>query len=134
MTYARQLLAAYPGTVNADVGILARALDALDECAQACVADADADLAEQNVTEMVRCIRLCLDCVDVCTAGIGVLSRQTDPDPAIIKPLLGTCVATCASCGDECERHAQHHEHCRICLEACRRCELACRELLTAMN
>jgi predicted nucleic acid-binding Zn ribbon protein len=26
------------------------------------------------------------------------------------------------------------HEHCRICAEACRRCEKACDELLAAMR
>ena len=101
------------------------------ECAQACTADAD--LSEHNLTEMIKCIRLCLDCNDVCTATVGVLSRQTNYDASITRPLLEACVATCQSCGDECERHAQHHEHCRICLDACRRCEQACRELLAVL-
>jgi len=48
--------------------------------------------------------------------------------------LLEACVAICKSCGDECERHAQMHEHCRVCAEACRRCEQACRQLLAAMK
>ena len=68
MSYARQLLDTYPGTLNADAGVLAAAIDALSDCAQACIADVDADLSEQDLTEMVKCIRLCLDCADVCTA------------------------------------------------------------------
>jgi hypothetical protein len=28
-----------------------------------------ADLSEQNLAEMVKCIRLCLDCTDICTAA-----------------------------------------------------------------
>jgi hypothetical protein len=115
MSYARQPLATYPGTVNADAAALAATIDALSDCAQACAADADADLSEQNLAEMVRCIRLCLDCTDVCTATLGVVSRQTDYDPTITRPLLQACVATCKSCGDECSRHAPHYEHCRVC-------------------
>ena len=134
MSYARQLLDTYPGTLNADAGVLAATLDALSDCAQACAADADADLAEQNLAEMVRCIRLCLDCVDVCTATLGVVSRQTAYEPTITRPLLEACVATCKSCGDECARHAPHYEHCRVCEQACRRCEQACRELLGALK
>ena len=61
MSYARQLLDTYPGTVNTDAGMLAAAIDALSDCAQACIADADADLREQDLAEMVRCIRLCQD-------------------------------------------------------------------------
>ena len=114
--------------------MLAATIDALSDCAQACAADADADLAEQDLAEMVKCIRLCLDCVDVCTATAGVVSRQTDFDASITRPLLEACVATCKACGDECGRHAQHHEHCRVCEQACRRCEQACQELLAAIK
>jgi uncharacterized membrane protein len=134
MSYARQLLDSYPSTLNADAGTLAATLDALSDCAQACAADADADLAEQNLAEMVKCIRLCLDCTDVCTATLAVVSRQGDYDPAVTRPLLEACVATCKSCGDECARHAPHHEHCRVCEQACRRCEQACQELLGVLK
>jgi hypothetical protein len=134
MSYARQLLNTYPGTINADAGLLAATIDALGDCAQACVADADADLREQNLTEMVKCIRLCLDCTDVCTATMGVVSRQTAYDPSVTRPLLEASIAVCKSCGDECEHHAPHYEHCRACEEACRRCERACRELLDTLK
>ena len=129
MSYARQMLDTYPRTFNVDADLLAAAIDALDDCAQACNADNTADLSEQNVVEMVTCIRLCLDCVDVCTATSRVIGRQTEYDASLTRPLLESCVAVCRSCGDECERHA-HMPHCRVCAEACRRCEQACRELL----
>lgn len=134
MSYAKQLLDSYPVTLNSDAGTLTATIDALSDCAQACAADADADLAEQNLAEMVKCIRLCMDCVDVCTAITGVISRQTAYDPSITRPLLEACVATCKSCGDECARHAPHYEHCRVCEQACRRCEQACRELLVVLK
>jgi hypothetical protein len=134
MSYARQLLDAYRGSLSADAGVLGATIDALSDCAQACAADVDADLNEQNVAEMVRCIRLCLDCTEVCRATLGVLSRQHGYDPGVARPLLQACVAECKSCGDECARHAEHHEHCRICEEACRRCEQACRQLLDVLQ
>jgi hypothetical protein len=133
MSYARQLLDANPGTLIADAGVLAATIDALSDCAQACIADADADLHEQNLAEMVTCIRLCWDCADVCTATLGVVSRQTAYDASVTVPLLEACVAVCKSCGDECERHV-HHPHCRVCEQACRRCEQACRELLDILK
>jgi len=134
MSYARQLLDAYPGALSADAGVLAAAIDALGDCAQACIADADDDLSEPNLAEMVTCIRLCRDCADVCTATLGVVSRQTAFDASVVRPLLEACVGVCKSCGDECERHAAHHEHCRVCEQACRRCEQACRELLRTLK
>jgi hypothetical protein len=134
MSYARQMLDTFPGPVGADAGLLAAAIDAAVDCAQACATDTDADLGEQDVTEMVRCVRLCLHCADVCAATTGVLSRPAEYDPDVTRPLLEACVAICKSCGDECERHAPRHEHCRVCEQACRRCERACRELLDAVK
>jgi hypothetical protein len=133
MSYAKQLLMSYPGAISIDTDLLAGAIDALSDCAQACAADADADLAEQNVGELVKCIRLCLDCAEVCNTTVPVISRLTDPDPNITRTLLEACLAACMSCGDECRRHAEMHEHCRICEESCRRGERACRDLLDAM-
>jgi hypothetical protein len=132
LSYAMQLLDSYPRTFDLDAGLLASTIDALTDCAQACTADADDDLSEPEVAEMVKCIRLCLDCADICTATASVTSRQTDYDANITRPLLEACIAACRSCGDECEGHAMMHAHCRVCAEACRRCERACRELLAA--
>src|ERR1700749_4935654 len=134
MSYARQLLDIHPPASGLDVGLLAAAIDALTDCTQACTADVDADLGEQDLAEMVRCIRLCLDCVDVCTATAGLVSRLAEYDPNVLRPLLEACVAICKSCGDECERHARHFQHSRICAEACRRCEQPCRELRAALK
>jgi hypothetical protein len=130
MGYARQIVANSRHASPLDVALLGDALDTLYDCIQACIADTDADLGEQEeLADMVRCIRLCLHCADICSAAAGVLSRPGEYDPTVVRPLLESCVAICKSCGDECERHA-HHEHCRICGEACRRCESACRKLL----
>jgi hypothetical protein len=134
MSFARELLGTHPDTINVDADVLAAAIDAVSDCAQACIADTDADLSEHNLAEMVTCIRLCLNCTDVCTATAGVISRPAAYDADVAKPLLQACVAICRSCGDECERHAQHHAHCRVCAEACRRCEQACRDLLSALK
>jgi hypothetical protein len=134
LSYARQLLDTYARTFDVDAEVLAATIDALNDCAQACTADTAADLSEPNVAELVTCIRLCLDCTDICVATVEVTSRQADYLPNVIKPLLEACVAACKSCGDECERHAQMHQHCRVCAEACRRCEQACRKLLQSMK
>jgi hypothetical protein len=134
MSYAKQMLDTSPAPSNVDAAVLAAAIDALNDCDQACVADAGDDLGEHDVTEMVKCIRLCLDCADICAATARVTSRLTEYDANVIRPLLLACVAICKSCGDECEQHAAMHEHCRVCAEACRRCEQVCRELLGALK
>jgi hypothetical protein len=134
MSYARQMLSTYPHHSRVDVGVLSAAIDALSDCVQACTADVDADLSESDLADMVKCIRLCVHCTDICAATLGVVSRPAEYDANVTKPLVEACVAICKSCGDECERHAHMHAHCRVCGEACRRCEQACRELLAALS
>jgi uncharacterized protein DUF326 len=132
--YAKPMLETYPRDFNVDADVLARCIEACYECAQACNACADDCLSEEDVADLVKCIRLNEDCADVCLVAGRVANRQTEYDANVTRAVLEACAQTCGSCGDECERHASHHEHCRICAEACRRCEQACRELLDAMG
>lgn len=133
MARAKEMLDTYPRTFNVDADVLASAIEALTECANTCTQCADACLSEEDVASMVKCIRLNLDCADVCTATGRVLSRQTEYDANVTRAQLEACVAACKSCGDECDGHAGHMAHCRVCAESCRRCGQACRDLLAAM-
>jgi hypothetical protein len=127
------MLDTYPRDFALDSDVLARCIDECHACAETCTLCADDCLGEPGVAELVKCIRLDLDCADICTATGRVIARQTEYDADVTRAILEACVRACRVCGDECERHASHHEHCRICAEACRRCEQACRELLAVV-
>ena len=86
MSYARQMLETYPRDLNVDPGVLAATIDALNDCTQACAADTDADLSEPNVAELVKCIRLCLECTDICGATVRVVSRLAEYDANVATP------------------------------------------------
>jgi hypothetical protein len=101
-------------------------------CELACTSCADACLAEDHVQELTRCIRLNLDCADVCDATGRVLTRQTSPEPTLTRSMLEACAQACRVCAEECERH--DHEHCRVCADACRRCEQACEDLRSSIG
>jgi len=47
MSYAKQMLESYRASAI-DANVLAAAIDALSDCAQACTADVDADLGERT--------------------------------------------------------------------------------------
>jgi CxxC motif-containing protein (DUF1111 family) len=135
MTIGERMLDTYPGDLNADKTLLARCIEACSQCDQACAACADACLSEQGEVEsLVKCIRLNLDCADICAATARVVSRQTEYDANVTRSQLEACIAGCTSCANECELHAQRGmEHCRVCAEQCRICEQACNELLQAI-
>lgn len=133
MARAKEMLDHYPRSFNVDAGLLARTIDVIVECANTCTQCADACLSEDDVATMVKCIRLNLDCADVCTTTSRVVSRQTEYDANLTRAQLQACIEACRACGNECDQHAEHMEHCRVCAESCRRCEEACQELLSAM-
>lgn len=106
--------------------ILLRCVEECLDCGASCTACADASLGEPDLQELRRVIRVCLDCADVCQATANVATRQTLPDARLVRSIISACAEACASCAEECDRHAMHHEHCRLCAEVCRRCKAAC--------
>jgi hypothetical protein len=129
----RELLEAHPQPLTGDLDVVVGCIEACVECASACTSCADADLGESDAQEMVRCIRLCLDCADLCDATGRIVTRRTATDVGVVRAAVQACVTACRACREECERHAAHHEHCRICAEVCARCEQACDDLLASI-
>lgn len=132
MTQAQTMLDTFPGTFGFDAKELADTIDALTGCATTCTQCADACLSERDVAAMAACIRLDLDCADICGTTARVIARQTAYDAGVTRAMLEACIAVCSACAAECGQHGQHMDHCRICAEACRRCEQACRTLLAS--
>jgi hypothetical protein len=130
----QSMLEAHPWRGHVDREVLAACIEACVACAQTCESCADACLSEEEVGELRKCIRLNLDCADICAATSRVLTRQTEYDAPVSKAQLKACRQVCATCAEECARHAEMHEHCRICAEECRRCEAACARLLDEMK
>ena len=129
----KEMIATHPdvrGNVNQG---LIDAIDVAYACAQTCTSCADACLAEDIVAQLRQCIRLNLDCADVCDAFARLGSRRTGSNEEVIRKLLDACITACRLCGQECQRHASKHEHCRVCAESCRRCETACQSALRSM-
>jgi hypothetical protein len=129
-----QMISAHPSVSSGEHESLARCIEDCFTCAATCTACADACLGEEAVAELIPCIRLNLDCAEVCWAMGRLLARQTAFDPQLARVMLEACTIACRNCGDECERHAGHHDHCRVCAEACRRCEQSCSDLLAALG
>lgn len=109
------------------------AVDSAFACEQCCTSCADACLGEDSDMDLAACIRLNLDCADVCATTGRMLSRQTEPDVRVLRAQLDACRTACGACADACERHADKHGHCRVCMECCRECSEACTALLDVL-
>ncbi|QBI54520.1 four-helix bundle copper-binding protein [Streptomonospora litoralis] len=130
-TQTEEFLRSHPRDIAADdVDLLKTAVERLAACAQSCTACADACLGEPDVAELVACVRLNLDCAEVCSAAERVLTRRTEPDAELHRGLLESVVLYTQACARECDRHGEHHEHCRLCADRCRLAEDASRQIL----
>lgn len=129
----QEIIRTHPQAAD-DADALTRCIEECFTCAATCTSCADACLGEETVRELVRCIRLNLDCAGICAATGGVLARQTAFEPQLARHIVEVCAEACRTCAEECGRHASHHEHCRVCAEACRRCEQACSDVLSAIG
>lgn len=137
MTVTAEMLRSYPADLGrVDREKLVRCVEECVACAQACTACADACMSEPDevLPGLRKCIRSNEDCADICDVTARILSRHTGYDANITRAVLEACATVCRSCGDECRRHASMHEHCRVCAQACERCEAACRDLLGSLG
>jgi hypothetical protein len=109
---------------------LIRCIEECCACATTCTSCADACLGESAVADLVQCIRLNLDCAELCETTGRIATRRTGSDEQVLRSLLQTCATACRVCAEECAAHADRHEHCKICAAACERCEQACQDAL----
>jgi len=130
----REMIITHPQVQGKTTDALLRCIEECYECAQTCTSCADACLGEDMVQQLTHCIRLNLDCADMCAAAGAMASRRTGSNEQVLRAAIQACVEVCSACGQECHKHAEIHEHCRICAEACHRCEQACREALRQLH
>ncbi len=109
---------------------LAVAIDATLACAQAAGACADACVAQAD-KGLVQCIRLSLDCADVCQTAAMVATRRAGANAPVVIGLLMLAEALCRDCAAEADRHPL--PACRRAADLARACADACLEARTAV-
>lgn len=123
------------GTMSTEHGS-GMAMPMMQDCIEACSAAAmaaimcaDADTGE----EMMRCGAMCANVADVATATMHMMLRPSGYDPAVMSSMLTACATLGQACAAECRMHADMHEHCRICAQACEAMVDACRSAMAAI-
>jgi uncharacterized membrane protein len=138
MQYVEEMLTSVTRQVlptEIDAPSLRQAIAACLECQVICQMSADACANEADGTQLTRCLRLSLDCADLCVAVVRLLSRSGNTDVTALRALLEACASSCSACALECRKHAEQYEHCEICAQACEACARACQaELETRLE
>lgn len=128
-----QMVSAHPdvrGTVNP---ALISCIEECLSCAQACTSCADACLSEESVAHLRQCIRLNLDCADLCFATSRLATRRAGGNVTTLQGLIAACGTACELCAAECRKHG-HMTHCQVCAECCARCRDACTAAVSSLS
>src|SRR5690606_2461065 len=98
-------------------------IDACYACATECDHCAIACLGEKDVKNMARCIRLDLDCAQICRLAAAYMARGSEFAQAVCR----VCAEICEGGGTECAKHQMCH--CQRCADAFRKCAEECRRM-----
>ncbi|WP_027345567.1 four-helix bundle copper-binding protein [Hamadaea tsunoensis] len=127
-------LSTHPARRSADHSVVTETIALLDECAQICTTCADACLYEEETDRLATCIRLDLDCADICATAVRMLCRAPAKDLSYVAAMLDLVRLACRRSAEECAQHADKYEHCKVCAEAAIACERACGAFIESMR
>jgi hypothetical protein len=101
-----------------------KVIEELYTCSSACDNCHRACMEEPNKDELIRCMMLDKECLEICRLTGSLLDENSENG----EKFLNLCIEICHSCAEECRKHS--HEHCRLCAEACERCAQVCSDYL----
>jgi pyruvate/oxaloacetate carboxyltransferase len=120
------MIRTHPDLREGAMAELGKIMALLSECEAVCRICADACLHEEDVADLRSCIERNNACAQACDTALAALAAgAAHPDESLLA-VLDACALACGACARECEMHAEHHEHCRICAEVCPQCEQEC--------
>jgi hypothetical protein len=96
-------------------------IDVLNDCAAECSHCMIACLDENEVKTLAKCIKLEIDCAEICRLTASYASRGSEHAAHIMME----CAEICNACAAECEKHS-YMEHCKRCAQACINCAEEC--------
>lgn len=99
-------------------------MEALSQCTAECNHCATACLEETDLKALTRCIKLNIDCAEICQLTSSFVARDSEHAHHLIRE----CADICEDCAAECEKH-KYMEHCRKCAEICLHCAEACLQM-----
>ena len=95
------------------------------DCAVTCAQCATACIEEKNNQNLVRCIKLDIECKSMCLKAIDAMASNSEFTGKICE----LCAEICDACAEECSKFS-HIAHCRRCADSCHTCADECRNIV----
>jgi len=101
--------------------VYSQLVESLENCDALCNNCVTSSLDEDNIQPLSACIKLSIDCADICHLALKLLTRDSSHTVSAVE----LCMTICGECAAECEKH--DYDQCRLSTRACRQCESHCR-------
>jgi hypothetical protein len=115
--------------MDMDVMAMQECIEACSTASQVAAMCADADTGD----DMARCCSMCMNTADVATTMMRMMLRPGGYDMLVMKSMLAATMNMGTACAEECRKHEDMHEHCRICAKACEAMVDACSRVMSGM-
>ena len=100
-------------------------MERIFDCQSMCKYCFNACLEEKDVYMMTRCIKLDVECAEICGMAASSVAYNGD----FTREMLEVCINACEMCAKECRKHDKMH--CIECAKACEECAKACRSYIS---
>ncbi|MCU1406693.1 MAG: hypothetical protein JWQ43_2996 [Glaciihabitans sp.] len=124
---------------NKDMPMMGMGMDMamMQECIEACsaVEQACTMCADQMMgAEMAMCRSMCMNAADMSNTMMRMMMRSAGMQMDTMKAMLLATMMMMTACADECMKHADMSDECRMCAEVCRQCAMTCQKMMDSMS
>jgi hypothetical protein len=113
-----------------DMAMMQECIEACSACEQACTTCAGMMMGEG----MAMCANMCMNAADTSNTMMRMMMRPNGMHAESFTAMLQATKAMASACADECMKHAEMSDDCRMCAEVCRQCAMATEKMMDAMK
>lgn len=113
-----------------DMAMMQECIEACSACEQACTTCA----GMMTGMDMAMCANMCMNAADTSNAMMRMMMRPNGMHMDSFMAMLQATTAMASACADECMKHSDMSDDCRMCSEVCRQCAMEIQKMMDAMK
>ena len=113
-----------------DMAMMQECIEACSACEQACTTCA----GMMTGADMARCANMCMNAADTSHTMMRMMMRPNGMHMDSFTAMVQATMAMATACAEECMKHADMSDDCRMCAEVCRQCAMAMQKMADALK
>lgn len=120
-----------------DMPMMGMDMAMMQECIEACSATEQATTmcADSMMGDaMMMCRSMCMNMADMSNTMMRSMMRPAGMEQSSMMAMLTATMMMATACADECMKHADMSDECRMCAEVCRQSAMTCQKMMDSMS